>query len=355
VAEVAFDLAIAIGAQSASGEANIDTVVRDAAGSINAATHGIVLGDVDAGTGGKGIELELERILAEKATLSNFTRQAGDFIREGVSTLSVAFRLAGNRNVLSGTPADAEFALDKGIDALLQGLGLVSADWSGGIGKIYTPATAKYLTVKLWAGGGAGQPCLAWCWYDCLAQGSVIWTPAGFGILTVELAVGALATSGFTEPTYPMLDYEEQGSQSAPVVKGVAHAWGATRGFTTFELTFANETEELSDSNSVTGIRPRQTARNIDAATTLYADGVDLSFERDKLIAAGAPVDLMSFTVGSPIPSPAGGRANAYRVRLTTPEARKIKPIQLGDKLGWECELAAVSGVANGELELIFL
>jgi len=42
-------------------------------------------------------------------------------------------------------------------------------------------------------------------------------------------------------------------------------------------------------------------------------------------------------------------------VRLTTPEARKIKPVQLGDKLGWECELAAVSGSANGEFELILL
>jgi hypothetical protein len=355
MAEVAFDLAIAIGAQTASGEANIDAVVRDAAGSINAATHGLVLGDVDAGIGGKGIELELERVLAEKATLSNFTRQASDFIREGVPTLSIGFRLAGNRNVLSGSPAAAEFALDKGIDALLGGLGLAAADWSGGIGKIYTPATPKYLTVKLWAGGGAGQPCLAWAWYDCLAEGSIVWTPAGFGILTVELAVGALATSGFTEPTFPTLDYQEQGSQGAPVVRGVAHAWGATRGFTTFELTFANETESLADSNSVTGVRPRSTARNLDAAATLYADGVDLSYERDKLVAAGAPVDLMSFTVGSPVPSPAGGRANAYRVRLTTPEARKIKPVQLGDKLGWECELAAVSGSANGEFELILL
>jgi len=359
MADIPFDLAIAVGTQTALGTPN--PTISGLAGALNAAAHGIVSGDPETGIGEKGIDVKWARELKENAKLANFTTQASSFLREAVDDLSVGWFLKGNGNVLSGAPADAEFALDPGIDALLQGLGLVSADWSGGIGKIYTPAPAKYLTVKLWVGLRASSPWqLAWVFQDCVATGKITFTPAGIGQALAELSVGAVTSFGEVLGGSPTtFDYQEQTTVSAPVVQGVAHAWGVARGFQKFELGVENEIEELDDSNQPTGVRQRFVDRAITASAELYADDSDFDFERAELVRGTAPTNLMSFTVPNPAPdatpTATGQRMRAYRVRLTTPELRALAPLRIGDLLGWSVDLTAVSGVANGDFELILL
>jgi len=351
MADLPFDLAIAVGVQSGIGVVN--ATIAGLSGALNSATHGIVSGDPEVGIGAKGIDVKWAREFKETANLGNFTTQPSSFLREAVETLSVGWLLKGNGNVLSGAPADAEFVLDPGIDALHQALGLAGAAWGAGVGRIYVPAPAVYSTVKLWVGlKTSGTPnTLAWVFKDCVGTGKLTWTPAGLGQGLAELSVGSV--HAFAEETMPTFDYQEQTSVSAPVVQGVAHAWGATRGFQKFELEIANEIDELDDSNQATGVRQRFVDRSIKATAELYADDADLDFERAELVRTTAPTNLMSFTVGTPgVPA---GRATAYRVRLTTPELRALAPIQIGDLLGWSVELAAVSGLANGDFELIYL
>jgi len=346
-------MAVAVGVQSAQGVVN--ATIRDLTGALNAATHGLVLGDPESGLGESGIEVEFARALTEKARLANFTTQPSNFLRQQIETLTIAWQLKGNGNVLSGAPADTEFALDPGIDALLQGLSLASANWGGGVGKIYTPAPLVYLTVALWIGNRTADGfALKWVFQDCIAAGEMEFTPAGLGVATADLAVGSVVPSfGGIEVASPTFDYQEQASQSAPVVQGVAHAWGATRGFRSMTVGFENDIDDLEDSNAPTGLTPRITGRRITASGEMYADSVDLDFEATELVRATAPTSPLSFTVGTAgVPA---GRALAYRPRLTTPELRSLGPQRAGDVLSWETELMAVSGIANGEFELIFL
>jgi hypothetical protein len=256
---------------------------------------------------------------------------------------------------MPGTPADADFALDPGIDALHRGLSLVGGAWGGGVGRIYIPGSLTYLTVKIWlAHKAAGSPnCISWTFQDCIAAGVMSWRPRQVGRAVAALSVGSVRE--FEQTDYPTLDYQEQSSTSAPAVQGVGHAWGAERGFQSFELAFDNDIEEIEDSNQPTGVTPRITGRNVNATATIFSRDDDLDYERSKIVDPSASADALSFTVGTPVPTPGAGTALPYRVRLTTPELRTLKPIRVGDDLAWEASWAAVNAVANSEFELIYL
>ena len=358
-----WDIGVVVGVQSARGTIN-DTIrdlnMGDGAGTAGAlaVADGIVLGDPTVGIGESGIDLKFTRSLKEKATLSNFTLQASDFLATAIEGLTIGFPLKGNGGTASSPPVDGDMVLHAGIDALLQGLSLTPAAWGSGVGRIYTPAAMKYLTIKLFLGSRTSDSVgLAYVFQDCVASGSIEFTPAGIGVVTCNLAVGSVPdfAGGWPdfEETFPTFEYGTQSTLSAPVVQGVAHAWGATRGFETFTLNIDNAVEEANDSNSSNGKIQRVTGRTVSATATLYSDDTDLDFETQELIATTAPTDLMSFTVGDAATN--GSTVNAYSVRLTTPELRGLKPARLGDELGWEVEVVGVNGTANNDFSLIFI
>jgi hypothetical protein len=345
---IQWDLAVAVGTQSGLG--SINTTIRDLTGSI-ASSDGIVLGDAGSGEGESGVSLALSRELTEKAKLGNFTLQASNFIKEAVDSLAISWGMKGNGATITAPIVDSEYTPLAGIDALLQGLSLTGSGWGSGDGWSYVPAPLTYLTVKLWVGKRTSDSkALAWVFQDVVATGKMVWTPKLVGVATAELTPGSVAQ--FAEETYPTLDYTTQASVSAPAVQSAAHAWGASRGFQSFELEIGNEVEQLDDSNAATGETPRITDRNITASVKLWSDDTDLDFERAELVDTVAPADAMTFRVGT-----AAGdtdTASGYQVKLLAPEARALKPIRIGDTLGWELELAATAAAANGEFELIF-
>lgn len=353
---IGFEVGFAVGVQTGLG--SINTTIRDlvagggsgGAGEIVSA-DGALLGDPSAGVGESGISVRFRRELREKAKLGNFTLQASDFLREAIEGFALSWAVKGNGVTIAGSPTDADYLLLAAHDALLQGLSLGAAGWGGGNGQVYTPAPVVYLTGKLWLGRReSDSACLAWVFEDMIASGRIVYTPEGIAVATADLSVGNVAQ--FAEETFPTFDYGTQASESAPVVEGTAFAWGASRGFTTFELAIANEVSTVPDSNKVPARRQRVTDRTITARATLHSDDADLDFERAELVDTVAPVDLMSFRIGSPAGQ--GDKPLGHQVRLTAPELRSLEPVVLGDELGWSIEVAGTSDAPNGELELIF-
>jgi len=358
---VPWGLAIAVGTQSALG--TINATIRDLTGTINADTEGLILGDPESGIGESGIDVKFNREFTENAVLANLTRQPSSFLRQAIEGLTVAFKLSGNRNVL-GAVGDADFALDPGIDAILKGFSLTPSAWGGGNGQIYVPGSITYLTVAVWLTAKTGSPfALKWVFQDCIASGSIEFTPAGYGVVTANLEVGSVPAfagswTAYEQTVQPVFDYDEQ-TVSAPVVQGVANIWAETRGFRSLSINFENSIEQLEDSNSLTGLTPRITARDIGIEAELYMDATDLDFEVNELIRTTTPTNALTFTVPNSAPDATptiiGATARAYKVNVPTPELRSFKPGRAGDVATVEVELAAVAASANAEFELIFL
>jgi hypothetical protein len=346
MAEINFAMGLVVGTQNANGDLNSvvssATTIADLAAGGGDPKAGGVLGDSDSGIGETGIEIEFTREQRDRSPVSgSLTAQQGEFLREAISGFEIGWVLKGSG---AGTvAADADHTLQNGRDALLEGMGLLGGAWGSGIGWRYAPGSAKALTVALWIGPNK------WVFQDCTASGSIEFTPAGLAIVKSRVAVGSVAS--FSSPGFPgTVNYGTQASLSAPVVQGVAHTWGALRGFTGLTLDFDNEIEELEDSNAATGKRSRPTGRTITAEATIWADDADSDFERANLVSTSAPTTLLNFTVGTAATPP----ANAFEVRLTNPQALTLKPTRLQDKLGYELTLQAVDDAANGEFELIF-
>ena len=332
MAEKAFQIAVAFGVQAVAGTA--DATIAALAGALSE-TDGFVLGDPESGVGESGIDWAVAREFAEKAAVSgSFTKQPSTFLSEQVETFSIAFPLMGRGT--SSPVADADYKPAKGIDALLQACGLAGANWGSGTGYVYTPAAAQIITAKLFLGGNF------WVVRDCIGSLELTQPPGEVGICKVTLA-GVI--SSFGAVAFPTI--------SAPSVKGVGHNWGiaaALRGFTDATLSIDNEIEELPDSNSSTGRRSRQTGREIALSAQIFTDSGDIDFERAELVRTTAPTDLQQWQVGTP----AGATANAYRVTLTNPEIRSLKPDRAGTSEVMDVELVAVETVANTEFELLF-
>lgn len=340
MAEKTFQIAVAFGVQSSAGTA--DATIAALTGSLGE-TDGFVLGDPDSGVAGSGIEWAIARELKEKADVSgSFTKQPSTFLSEQVETFSISFPLMGRGT--SSPAADADYKPAKGIDALILACGFAGA---GGAGTSwsYTPAAAQIITAKLFVSGNY------WVIKDCIAESAELTQPPGeVGILTVNLR-GTIDSFGAV--SFPTVNYGNQASLSAPTVKGVGHNWGisaASRSFTDATLSIANEVEDIPDSNSSTGKRSRQTAREISLAATIYTDSGDIDFERAELVRTTAPTDQQQWQVGTA----GGSTANAYKITLTNPEIRSLKPDRSGTSEVVEVELVAVETVANTEMELLF-
>ena len=347
MAEINFAMGLMVGSQNANGDINSvvsgATSIEDLAAGGGDPAAGGVLGDTESGVGESGIEIEWAREQRERPVVSgSLTAQQGEFLREAVDGFEIGWVLKGAG---TGTvAADADHKLPNGRDALLEGMGLLGAAWASGVGWRYAPGSAKALTVALFVGP------LKWVFQDCTASGSIEFTPAGLAIVKSRIAIGSVASFAELANFPTTVNYGNQASLSAPVVKGVAHTWGTLRGFTGMTLDFDNEIEEIEDSNAATGKRSRPTGRTITADAIIWADDADKDFERANLVASAAPTTLLNFTVGTPATAP----ANAFEVRLTNPQALSLKPARLQDKLGWELTLQAVDDAANGEFELIF-
>lgn len=352
MADETFKIALAIGTQTAAGGFGfVNSTIAALSGSVDS-TDGFVLGNRESGDAESGIAIPsfdaITRPVQDVA--SSFTKQYDAFIRTAVNGFSVSFPLQGN-GATATTPAAGEAALSTllpGIDSIFQCAGLIAANSTAPIVN-YTPRHAAstsgstiYGTAKLWIGD------LSWVLQDCLVESmEMVFTPGGNGIATANFKVGSV--NAFADGvTFPTIDYTSQASLAAPVVEGVAFAWGQTRGFESLTVTIENPTEEFGDSNvSTTGTRQSQTGRIFRVDGTLYVNASDSDYEYANLIGTSAPTDDMSFQVGTA--AGASDTINAYYLAINNVQAGSIKPNKRGTALVQEISGNATATTAGAE------
>jgi len=342
MAEITRQIGVAFGSQATLG--TMDPTIAALSGALTE-TNGIVLGDPSFGEGESGVAWGLERDFSDKADVAgSFTKQASDYVAEKLVEFSIAIPWKGRGT--ASPAADADHTPAAGIVALYRSLGFFGAGWGGGIGWIFTPGAALQISARLWESG------LAWNIKDIFATRLQVKLTGG------EIAVAQFDLAGvidsFAAAAFPSFNYGNQGSLSAPPVQSLGHNWGisaALRGFAGGTLTVDTESEEIEDVNAAGGVRTRQAGREITFEGTIIADSGSASFERAELVRTTAPTELQTFTLGTP----AGSVANAIRVRLITPELQAMKATKHGSALAWQAKLRAVSAVANGEAEIIYL
>jgi hypothetical protein len=348
MADEVFDgIAFAIDEQAAFGTVN-GTIVALGNGD---STDGYVLGDRASGDAESGITFPtISPIVREIVAVGgSFTESADAFIRALVEGLDITFALQGNG--ATATPAAGEAKPFLGLDAIWESLGLTGANGTNPVYE-YTPRTSQsvtYSTIKLFVGD------LSFALQDCVPESaSIVFTPGGNGLCTVNFKVGELDTFA-DSVTFPTVDYTTQKSLAAPTIEGVAFAsFGQTRGYEDLTVTIANTIEEYGDSNvDTTGLRYAQTRRLITVDGRLYINPTDSDAEYQATIATTAPTADLSFQVGTA--AGAAATINAYKVEVNNLQSKGIKYDRTGQALVVELSGAKATGTTAGsEFNLTF-
>lgn len=350
MADEAFAIAMAIGAQTAFGTKNATTAALS--GTIDE-TDGCVLGDKNSGDAESGIAIpQIVPIAREVAAVADsFTEQADAFQRAQVNGLGITIPMQGNGDT-AGAPdvGDADLAtLLPGVEALYESVGLIGADGAAPIEE-YTPRIAattppqRYVTIKVWIGD------LSFVFWDCIADSAdMVWTPGGSGLLTANMKVGTHdpAVDFADGVSFPTITYGSQASLYAPTVEGVNFDWGVVRGFETMKVNIAQAIAEFGDSNvPTTGIRQAQTGRIFTVDGVLYCETGDSDFEYQNVISGTAPTVDLSFQVGTP--AGASDTINAYLIECLKVQGKGVKWNKRGDAMVAEIAGAKCTGTAPG-------
>lgn len=359
MAKFNFDVAAAFAPQSAEGsyDSTLDavTTVLEGIPGVGNTDDGLLLGDSASGIKGSGLDFTAGRRRRIKAPVgTSFTRPMADFLAAEIPSFSFAFPFCGNRGTVNvTTPIDDDFAPLRGVEAILNGVGLVAAAWGSGVGYSLKFGTPPPFSALLYASG------LRLELMDCRCSSlSFEFTPGTITIATAQIVVGSIkdpTAAGFPVATLPStLDYDAQATVSAPTIETVGNAWNGTRGFTTLVLTITPNIIDLPDSNATDGIIKEQDGRETTIAATLFGDdsGSDEVYEVDQLFqTADSGLDQLSFEVGSA--AGANTAALAVQVLAPKPEAIDVSPVPLGTKAGNTVNMVLGHGTANSELEII--
>lgn len=345
MAKFSHEVAFGLMPQSAEGTFN---ATLDAIAGTWSYTQGLLLGDPSAGARESGLSLGLGRGRRDKALIgSSFTRSLSDFLRADVPTLELTVPYCGNRNAASSPPVDADATPIAGLDALLQGAGLVGGAWGSGVGWRYVFGSTLPVSCLVYYNGNRLEL------LDCRVAFSIAFEPASIPILTAQVAVGSIKDHALA--ALPTLTYGPQATISAPSIVAVGNGWGDTRGFSELTLEVAQTFEDFPDSNALTGIVKEQSDRETRIAATLFADDTtDKGYEYAQLVETNqANLDPLSFTVGPAMVATVP--ATAVRVTVPDPELVAVDLEPLGTKAGYTVELLGRGTVGNDELELYFL
>ena len=353
MADQTWAIAMAIDVQSAFG--TINGTISALSGTLDQ-TDGMILGDKASGEADSGITVpNIVAVVRENPVVAaSFTEQWDAYLRTAVEGLSIAFPLQGNGADAGAPTADAASPL-VGPNAILQAAGLIETTGGGSPDVDFKPnASTVYATIKLWLGSGTTG--LSFVYQDCLVDTlSLSFPPGSSGIATAGFKVGSLATQA-DGVTFPTVTYGTMASLASPVVEGVAHAWGATRGFENLTINIANTLEEFGDSNvTTTGLRQSQTRRLITVDGAIYMTAAAAPYEYDNLVGTSAPTDDLSFQVGDPDVGGAETALNAYKVTVANLSAQNLKYEKRGT-----ATVAVLSGAkatdtaAGGEFTLTF-
>lgn len=349
-----FEVAVAFAPQSAEGvfDATLDAAAATLSGVPGGTDDGLLLGDPGSGILESGLDIALGRESLDKALLSgSFTRPLSDYLRTSIRTFSYSFPFCGNRGNASTPAVDADFRPLRGMEALLNGAGLVGAAYGSGVGWSFQFGSPQKFSSLVYVNG------LRLELLDCTCSGfRISYTPGGIPIATADIAVGSIkdpTDDSFAVAALPTLDYGPQATESAPVIESVGNFWEAFKGFSAFELAITQDTSEVPDSNSPNGVVVDASGRTVTATGTLYEDDANGVHEARQVFADSAgDLDALLFNVGA-----AAGDGEVMRrhgIIIPAPEVDEITPNAIGDKAANEISFVARSATANEELTILF-
>lgn len=356
MAKFNFGVAVAFGAQAAEGSYNdaLDAVAATLSFSetpgADTKKAGLLLGAAGNGVRDSGLALSVGRGSAIKGFLgSTFTRPLSDFLKAEIPTFTFAFPFVGNRADAAATPVDADATPLDGIDALLEGAGLLGAAWGSGVGWSYKFASPAPMSALVYYNGNRLEL------LDCRCVWDIDYPLGTIPIATVAVSVGSIKER--TLAALPTLTFGEQASVTAPKVETVGNQWQDVRGFSEGALAIGPNIEDIGDSNAAGGFVKEQTDREVKFEGTLYGDDtVDKGYEYSQIIAAAeAALDQLSWQVGANMTG--NNPAEAIQVLMPFPELNEKSIEALGTRAGYGVELVArgtAAGGGNDELEIIF-
>ena len=325
MADETFSIGCAVATQATLGTFDSTLETDSEFGGTITAAEGAVLGDRESGDAESGITIPtFTRLVRENADVAaSFTRQVSSFERNQATGFTIAWQAKGNGATVSGTPADGEAKPDAGIDALIEGAGLIGANGTAPTYE-YAPRTnassggsTRYISVALWIGTHL------WKFRDCVVEQLQLSNVAGEGGLwTANVRIGDVYEFG-DDVTFPSFTFNNQASLSSPRVVSAPATYSTAKGFGSFTLSVNNAIEEVPDSNTANGFRLDQTSRTFDIESQLFLDTADSDLEYQELIrTTGTPANW-SHQVGTA----AGGSdvANAYKVEARRIEVEEVK------------------------------
>lgn len=346
MAKFSFEVAVAFATQTAEG--TYDPTLDGITTSITAA-QGLVLGDPESGVRQSGLSLAIGRKKREKPFLgSSFTRSLSNFLKAEVRTFTFAMPFCGNRATVSGAPADADAVPIAGLDALLEGAGLVGSA-SGTPGHKYVFGSPNPISALIYYFGNRIEL------LDCRCALSIEFVPELIPILAATIEVGSVKDHSIPGYGIPATTtYGEQLTVSAPVIEGVANTWQHARGFSTATLAITPTIDDIPDSNAATGVVKEPSDREVTFEGTLFADDTtDEGHEYEQITAEDiATLDALSFLVGDAMTDT--NPAEAVGITIPDPEADQATIANLGTKAANDVRLIARSATANSELEIEF-
>jgi hypothetical protein len=348
-----FGVACAFAPQVAEGDYN-DTL--DTSTTPLTAAQGLLLGKSGTGIGDSGLNFGLARVSEDKSVLpGTLTRPLSDFLKQTAPTFSFTFPFTGNRVTIAGAPADADFIPLTGIDAILEGVGLVGAASVSdpAVGHKYTFGSPYPFSSLIYCNGERAE--LEDCRCSSLA---IVYTPGGFAIATATIVPRTVKdVSAADLPA--TLTWGEQASVSAPKVETTVHTWGVERGFSVLTLTITPAIAEVPDSNQTDGIVIEIDSRVVTIGATMFTDAVGSGeiYDSDQIEAAAeGTLDQLSFQVGTTgadtLP------AEAHQIQVPLLELQTSDQDKLGSKAATTISAiarGAAAGSGNDELEVIFL
>lgn len=353
MAKFDFDVAVAFAAQSGETyDPTLDAISATLSGDPDGTDDGLLLGDPESGIGESGLSLTYAPDRRDKGVVAgSFTRPLSDWLKLQVPTFSFSFPFCGNRGTTTATPVDADFTPLTGVDAILQGAGMVGTA-AAGTGWIYNFGAAEKFSSLVYFFGNRLE--LQSCQCSSL---SIEFTPGSIPVATAEIVVGSVkdpTDDSFAAVSLPTLDYGAQASVSAPVIESVGHSWQNSKGFQSLTLTITPATELVPDSNEPNGETSEQTGRESTIEATLFADDADQVHELKQAFATSAgDLDALSFTVGTA--ASGSDPALAFSVLALQPELVDGTPDKLGSKAGNQVNLILRGATANSELSLNFI
>ncbi len=345
MAKFNFGAAVAFAPQTAEGTYN---AALDAIGATLLDSDGLLLGDPESGVSESGLTLTLGRGKRDKAFIgTSFSRTISDFLKADVRTFTFSFPFCGNRADASGPPVDGDAIPLTGIDAILEGVGLVGTAWGSGVGHSYVFGSPPPFSALVYVNGSRFE------FLDCRAQLSVLFEPTGIPIATATVEVGSIKDQ-IVSALPITVTYGEQATVSAPIIEAAAFTWQDARGFNTCTLDITPAIDTLGDSNAATGQVKEQSDRETSLTMNLFGDDtVDTGYEYSQLIEpTQGNLDVASFLIGDVMSGT--DAVKAFGIDFPDPELDEMTSAALGTKASNEIKLIARGSVANNELNLIF-